>query len=93
MSGNYKIKILKKPDVTDLVGEKVMIDFESGKYFLLTGSANDIWDLLVDGIDTDIIVTKLTEVYEVETDVCKESVHKFLNELESIGFVSLEECI
>jgi len=92
MAENYKIKIMKKPDVTDLVGEKVMIDFESGKYFLLTGSANDIWDLLSDDIDSDSIVTKLTEVYEVETDVCRESVHKFLNELEAIGFVALEKC-
>ena len=93
MADNYKVAIKKKPDVTDLVGEKVMIDFESGKYFMLTGAANDIWDMLDDGVESEGIVTSLTGIYEVETDECRDSVLKFLNELERIGFVSLEKCI
>lgn len=48
-----KVKILKRPEVSELAGEKVMIDFESGKYFMLKGSANEIWEMLKDGIDTD----------------------------------------
>ena len=92
MAENFKVTILKKPDVTDLVGEKVMIDFESGKYFLLTGSANDIWDMLEDGIESERIVASLIDIYEVEADVCRDSVMKFLNELVRIGFVSIEKC-
>jgi len=93
MADNYKVLLLKKPDVTDLVGEKVMIDFESGKYFMLTGSANDIWDILDDGVETENIVGKLLEVYEVKPDECRSSVLRFLKELEQIGFVSLEKCV
>jgi len=92
VADSYKIKLLKKPDVTDLVGEKVMIDFESGKYFMLTGSANDIWDLLHDGIESESIVSSLMDIYDVDIDACRESVYKFLNDLTSIGFVSLEKC-
>ena len=92
MVEQYKVSILKKPDVTDLAGEKVMIDFESGKYFMLTGSANEIWDLLDNGADSESIVAALTEIYDVEPEVCREGVLKFLNELESIGFISLEKC-
>ena len=88
----FKVKIVKKPDVTDLVGEKVMIDFESGKYFMLTGTANDIWDMLGDGVELKSIVEALTNEYEVDSEECRESVLKFLNELVNIGFVSLEEC-
>ena len=92
MADNYKVTILKKPDVTDLVGEKVMIDFESGKYFMLTGSANDIWDMIEDGVKTDSIIKGLLEIYEVEPDECRNGVMQFLNRLEQIGFVSLEKC-
>ena len=92
MADNYKIKIVKKPDVTDLVGEKVMIDFESGKYFMLTGSANDIWDMMDDGVETEGIVKGLLEIYEVEPGECRDSVMRFLKEIEQLGFVSLEKC-
>jgi len=92
MADNYKISIMKKPDVTDLAGEKVMIDIESGKYFMLTGSANDIWDMLGDGVKTEGVVEELLKIYEVEPDECRNSVLRFLKELEQIGFVSLEKC-
>jgi len=91
MLENFTVKITKKPDVTDLAGEKVMIDFESGKYFMLTGSANDIWDLLVDGVESESIVAAMMEIYDVDIDECRSGVLKFLNELEKIGFVSLEK--
>ena len=92
MSENYKVSILKKPDVTDLAGEKVMIDFESGKYFMLTGSANDIWDLLNEGAESESIISALTEIYEVESCMCRDGVLGFLSELENIGFISLVKC-
>lgn len=90
---NYAVKMLKKPDVTDLAGEKVMIDFESGKYFMLTGSANDIWDIMETKTVSDEIISELLDIYEVEPDVCKDGVMGFLRELESIGFISLEELV
>ena len=92
MVENYRVNMLKRPDVTDLAGEKVMIDFESGKYFMLTGSANDIWDMLDDGVEVENIVAALTEIYEVETGICRDCVRNFLVELEKIGFISLEKC-
>ena len=93
MSDNYRIRVLKKPDVTDLAGEKVMIDFDSGKYYMLIGSANDIWDMLGGQVDSDGIVGALTEIYEVEADECRASVLKFLNDLADMGVVSLEKCV
>lgn len=92
MMENYKVNVLKKPDVTDLAGEKVMIDFETGKYFMLTGPANEIWDMLSEDVESDSIVSTLTSIYEVDADTCREGVLKFLKELQQIGFISLEEC-
>ena len=40
---NEVVKLKKNINVTDLSGEKVMIDFESGKYFMIKGSGNDIY--------------------------------------------------
>ena len=46
MNRDEKLKLKRKLNVTDLAGEKVMIDFETGKYFLIKGVGNDIWDML-----------------------------------------------
>ena len=93
MKKNYSIKVLKMPDVTDLAGEKVMIDFESGKYFMLTGSANEIWDMLSSVKTSNEIVSSLLEIYEVDEQTCRESVIKFLQEISDIGFIGLEDLV
>lgn len=85
------VKLLKRPEVSELAGEKVMIDFESGKYFMLKGSANDIWDALEDGITIEKIVAQLRKEYEVSEQECTESVEDFLCVLAEKGFISLCE--
>ena len=59
MNKDYVIKIKKQLNVTDLAGEKVMVDFDSGKYFLIKGVGNDIWDLLQTEITPGEIIEKL----------------------------------
>lgn len=84
-----RVHILKKPEVTDLAGEKVMIDFESGKYFLLSGSANDIWDVLEEDISIGAIVDRMMDVYDVERELCLQSTIRFLEKLAEISFIAL----
>ena len=86
-----KIKIEKKLDVTDLAGEKVMIDFESGKYFMIKGAGNDIWDLLEDGITANDIIKKLLTIYEVSEEKCTEQVKEFINKLVELEFISFKD--
>ena len=92
MPKKVTVKVLKKPDVTDLAGEKVMIDFDSGKYFMLIGPANEIWDMLENGKSSEDIVRELMAIYEIDEETCRADVLKFLNELVDIEFVSIEEC-
>ena len=92
MIENFKVTVIKKPEVTDLVGERVMIDFDNGNYFILTGTANDIWDMLEDGVNSESIVDSLLDIYEVDAETCRTGVLSFLNDLVQIGFVSLEKC-
>lgn len=82
-----RVKIIKKPEVSILAGEKVMIDFESGKYFMLKGTANDIWDALEDGITAENITDQLMKEYDIDANTCLASVTEFLNVLQDKGFI------
>ena len=90
MNENTSVCLIKKLDITDLAGEKVMIDFETGKYFLLKGTANDIWEYIQTPISIKEIKEKLLLEYNVSADECLESIISFLNNLEEYNFVSLE---
>ena len=81
------IKMGQKPQVTDLCGEKVMVDFNKGKYFMLKGVGNDIWDLLEDNMKVEAIISKLMEEYDVDRETCESSTLKFLQDLEELGFI------
>ena len=59
MDKNTKIVLKKKLNVTDLAGEKVMVDFDSGKYFLIKGVGNDIWEMIQNEITPNEIIDKL----------------------------------
>lgn len=87
MDKNKKIKLKKQIEVTDLAGEKVMIDFESGKYFLIKGVGNDIWDYLQEETSAAEIIDKLLGEYEVSREVCEEQVMNFLGKIEGYGFI------
>ena len=65
MKKDAVIVMKKQLNVTELAGEKVMIDFESGKYFLIKGAGNDIWDLLQTEITPAEIIENLLAEYDV----------------------------
>lgn len=82
IQANSLVHLAKKMDVTDLNGEKVMIDFETGKYFLLSGSANEIWDYITTDITVQEIVDKLRTVYTIDEETCMNSTINFLADLQ-----------
>lgn len=81
------ITIKKSLNVTDLSGEKVMVDFEQGKYFMIKGVGNDIWDMLEENITVEKIIASLMAEYDVTEEVCEQEVIKFINSLENIGII------
>ncbi len=87
MDKDKKIKIVKSINVTELDGEKVMVDFESGKYFLIKGCGNDIWDMLQSEISPNEIIDNLLKEYEVSREECEQSVMSFLEKMESYKFI------
>ncbi len=89
MNKDSKIKMIKKIDVTDMAGDKVMIDFESGKYFLLRGTAADIWDNIQTETTVGELVAKLLTIYDVDEETCLSGTEQFLSQLEEANFISL----
>lgn len=87
MNRTSTITIKKELNVTDLAGEKVMVDFEQGKYFMIKGVGNDIWDMLAENVAVEDIIQKLLAEYDVTEDVCEQEVLGFLNNLENIGII------
>ena len=87
MDTNKVIRMRKNLNVTDLAGEKVMIDFETGKYFLIKGVGNDIWDMLQEEITPNQIIEKLLSEYDVEREECETSVMAFLEKMKAYDFI------
>lgn len=90
MDNNAVVKLITDINVTELSGEKVMIDFATGKYFMIKGVGNDIWDMIQNPISYGEIVEKLLSEYDVEEEECKTSVSNFLAKLKELNFVSIE---
>jgi len=87
MDKNATIVMKKKLNVTDLSGEKVMVDFESGKYFLIKGVGNDIWDMIQEETTPARIVEQLLSEYDVTEEECMRSVEDFLEKLREFKFI------
>jgi len=87
MNESTKISLIKQLDVTELAGEKVMIDFETGKYFLLKGSANDIWELIQKDITIGEIKENLMDIYSIDEASCMEGILSFLSTLKEYEFI------
>ena len=87
MDKNIKIVLKRKLNVTDLSGEKVMVDFESGKYFLIKGVGNDIWDMIQEEMTPNEIIEKLLSEYDVSRDECENSVMDFLNKMKELKLI------
>ena len=83
------VKLKKNVSVTDLSGEKAMIDFDSGKYYLIKGAGNDIWEMIQDEISVEDIINKLLEEYDVSREESTSSVMEFLSKLEEMDFIGV----
>ena len=87
MDKNTKIVLKKKLNVTDLSGEKVMVDFDNGKYFLIKGVGNDIWEMIQNEITPNEIIERLLSEYDVSREECEKSVMEFLEKMEGYNFI------
>lgn len=82
-----KIEINELVSHTDVHGEIVLANIETGIYFSIGGSGKQIWEALVKGNDVESIIDALTERYQVEKHIVSKDVHEFLDDLEHRKFI------
>lgn len=80
----------KSIDDTDLDGEKVMMDLEKGRYFMMNTVGSRIWELIEKPLQVNEIVNTLLQEYDVSHDTCEKEVIDFLNKLDNANLIILQ---
>lgn len=76
-------------DVTDIDGEKAMMDLEKGKYFVLNNVGSSIWDIISVPSSIKEIITRLMEEYDVDTTICEQCTLEFLGRLNDAELITI----
>lgn len=84
-------QVTRIPDLifTDMDGDVVLMDIESGAYTGIGGVGSRVWELLEQPITVAEIVRTICSEYEVEEATCETDMIKFISELVEKEFVKL----
>ena len=77
--------------ISQLAGETVLMDKQSGEYFGINQVGTTIWELLAAACTIDQLVGKLMERYAIDEATCSTEVSQFLKMLESKKMLRIEE--
>ena len=86
-----KYEINKLVSHTEVYGEIVLANMETGLYFSVGGSGKQIWEALVKGETAENIIDTLTERYRIDKHNMSKDVHEFLAHLECHKFIQKVE--
>jgi hypothetical protein len=75
---------------TEIEGEIVLMNHESGKFYTMAGTAARTWQLIQDGIRLKDIVVALSREYEVKPQRCLEDIQSVIGDLERGGLVVID---
>ena len=76
-------------DDTDLDGEKVMMNLDKGQYFMMNEVGSRIWEIISEPINVKEIINTLRNEYEVDEEICKDTVIEFLGRLDNADLISI----
>lgn len=68
-------------DVTELNGEKVMMDLDKGKYFMLNETGSVIWDAIDEPKSISEIIESVVNEYDIDKETCQSKVLEYLEKL------------
>lgn len=74
---------------SDMNGETVMMNVESGKYYNLGMVGGRIWELSSSPVSLENIVNTLVAEYDVTYDVCLEQVSEFAGQMFKEGLIEV----
>lgn len=87
-----KARVCQKKDIylTELDDDRVMMDLDTGNYYILNGMGSIIWDKIHEEVSIEEIIDELLEEYDVEPEVCKTQVMDYLAKLLQSNLVRVE---
>ncbi|MFM2482389.1 lasso peptide biosynthesis PqqD family chaperone [Celerinatantimonas sp. YJH-8] len=76
-------RLVRKPDqiFTDMDGDTVMMEPESGRYFGISGTGSRIWKLLEQPQTVNAIIETICAEYEVDIEQCEADTLAFCQSL------------
>lgn len=77
--------------VSDMDGEKVMMDIESGKYYNLGNTGGIIWDIIQAPTLFTELISHLTSEFEISNEDCLEQVKPFLEHMYQEKLIVISE--
>ena len=77
--------------VSDMDGEKVMLNIQNGKYYNLGKVGGDIWSLIKQPVPVHQLVSSLQSMYDVNQKECEEQVLSFLIKLKEENLILVNE--
>jgi hypothetical protein len=75
--------------VSDMDGEKVMLNIGKGKYYNLGELGGTIWGLMNSPVEVNKIITALLSEYEIEKVECEQQVLAFIRSLHKEGLIQI----
>ncbi|ESU32075.1 hypothetical protein G3A_13140 [Bacillus sp. 17376] len=78
-------KVVQKPGniVSDMDGEKVMLNIDNGNYYNLGEIGGVIWEMIKEPISIERLIYMLMEEFDVEKKDCESHLISFLTNLSS----------
>ena len=77
-------------DVTELNKEKIMMDLDKGKYFMLNETGSAIWDTINEPKSVSEIIESIIKEYDIDRETCESKVFEYVEKLrhEEIVFIN-----
>lgn len=83
------IKQIEDIDTSDIDGEKIMMNLDTGSYFMLNEIATHIWDLTEQPVRIEEVVKYLLGEYEIDEITCIEQVLGLVIELYKYQLITI----
>jgi Coenzyme PQQ synthesis protein D (PqqD) len=76
---------------SEVAGEAVILNIQSGVYYGLNPVGTKIWSLLQQPTTVNQIKTALLEEYDVDPDICDRDLQNILQELYAINLIEIKK--
>lgn len=83
------VKRSERQVAANLDGEVAILDLDKGLYFGLQNVGAHVWETLQEPRSVTEICTSVVAHFEVEPDICRMDVMKFLVELQELGMIEV----